>query len=146
MRRLLGLLDDGAAPRDPQPGLARLDELIAGARRAGLDVESAVEGAERPLPPAVEVSAYRIVQEALTNAMKHAGRCRASVTVRFGDDVLELEVADDGAGPGERGEGAGRGLAGMRERVGVLGGEFAAGPAAGGRGFRVRARLPAGPA
>jgi signal transduction histidine kinase len=147
MRRLLGLLGGGDdAPRDPQPGLARLDELVDGARKAGLDVDAAVEGTARPLPPAVDLSAYRIVQEALTNAMKHGGRCHATVTVRYGDDALDVEVADDGRGaqaPASA-RGAGRGLAGMRERVGVLGGEFDAGPGAGGRGFRLSARLPVG--
>ena len=146
MRRLLGLLggSDGDAPRDPQPGLARLGELVDGARQAGLDVDAAVEGPERPLPPAVDLSAYRIVQEALTNAMKHGGRCRATVTVRYGAEALDLEVADDGRGSDApaSAKGAGRGLAGMRERVGVLGGQFEAGPGVGGRGFRVSARLP----
>jgi len=145
MRRLLGLLGDGGAPREPQPGLDRLGELVEGARRAGLDVDSTVEGEARPLPPAVDVSAYRIVQEALTNAMKHAGRCHATVLVRFGPEDLELEVADDGAGAGIS-DGGGRGLAGMRERVAVLGGAFSAGPRADGRGFRVSARLPVGTA
>ena len=146
MRRLLGLLGDGGAPREPQPGLDRLGELVDGARRAGLEVDSSVEGDRRPLPPAVDVSAYRIVQEALTNAMKHAGRCRATVVVRFGDGELELEIADDGPGAGaaaSASDGRGRGLAGMRERVAVLGGAFSAGPRADGPGFRVSARLPA---
>ena len=147
MRRLLGLLGgarDGDAPRDPQPGLARLDELVAGARDAGLDVRAGVEGDARPLPPAVDLSAFRIVQEALTNAMKHGGRCRATVTVRYGDEAIDVEVRDDGRGTGApaSARGAGRGLASMRERVGVLGGDFDAGPGEGGRGFRVRARLP----
>jgi len=145
MRRLLGLLGDGGAPREPQPGLARLDELVDGARRAGLDVAASVEGDARPLPPAVDVSAYRIVQEALTNAMKHAGRCRATVVLRYGEGDLEVEVADDGTGAdgAAPGEGSGRGLSGMRERVAVLGGAFSAGPRADGRGFRVSARIPA---
>jgi signal transduction histidine kinase len=148
MRRLLGLLGrsegDDAAPRDPQPGLARLDELVRGARSAGLDVDAEIVGPARPLPPAVDLSAYRIVQEALTNAMKHGGRCRATVTVRYGDEAIDVEVADDGRGADApaSARGAGRGLAGMRERVGVLGGRFDAGPGDGGRGFRVSARLP----
>jgi signal transduction histidine kinase len=117
---------------------------VDGARRAGLEVDSSVEGDRRPLPPAVDVSAYRIVQEALTNAMKHAGRCRATVVVRFGDGELELEIADDGPGAvAAASDGRGRGLAGMRERVAVLGGAFSAGPRADGPGFRVSARLPA---
>jgi signal transduction histidine kinase len=146
MRRLLGLLGPDDGGRAPQPGLARLDELVDGARAAGLDVAATVEGDRPALPPVVDLSAYRIVQEALTNAMKHGGRCRASVRVRYAGGAVELEVADDG--PGARGPGSadGRGLAGMRERVRVLGGDLEAGPGIGGRGFRVRARLPAEPA
>ncbi len=144
MRRLLGLLDDDSAPREPQPGLSRLDELVAGAREAGLDVRAAVEGPPRHLPPGVDLSAYRIVQEALTNAMKHAGPCSAEVVVRYRADALELEISDDGDGAAVA-PGSGRGLAGMRERAGVLGGQLTAGPGADGRGFRVHARLPAEP-
>jgi signal transduction histidine kinase len=144
MRRLLGLLGDESAPREPQPGLDRLDELVAGARGAGLEVSTAVEGAPTRLPAGVDLSAYRIVQEALTNAMKHAGRCRARVVVRYRPDAVELEILDDGRGV-EGPPAGGRGLAGMRERVSLLGGEFAAGPADDGRGFRVCARLPLEP-
>ena len=103
-----------------------------------------VEGEVRPLPSAVDVSAYRIVQEALTNAMKHAGRCRADVRVRYarrGARARDLRRRRRVAGDAGL---AGRGLAGMRERVGVLGGDFDAGPLPGGRGFRVSARLPRG--
>jgi signal transduction histidine kinase len=145
MRRLLGLLGDEDAPREPQPGLDRLDELVAGARGAGLEVDASVEGPLRRLPAGVDLSAYRIVQEALTNAMKHGGRCRARVVVRYGLDALELEIVDDGRG-GAGAPGAGRGLVGMRERVVLLGGELTAGPAADGRGFQVHARLPLEPA
>ena len=138
MRRLLGLLGDGGAPREPQPGLARLDELVDGARRAGLEVEATVEGEARPLPPAVDVSAYRIVQEALTNAMKHAGRCRATVVVRLrARGPRSSRSPTTGRAPPRR-DGRGRGLAGMRERVAVLGGAFSAGPRGDGRGFRVQ--------
>ena len=141
MRRLLGLLGEEEAPREPQPGLARLDDLLGSVRQAGLAVETEVEGERRPLPPAVDLSAYRIVQESLTNAMKHAGPCRATVRLRYEPEALDVEVVDDGRGPGPT-DGAGRGLAGMRERTAVLGGRLEAGPAAGGRGFAVRARLP----
>jgi signal transduction histidine kinase len=146
MRRLLGLLGPDDGGRAPQPGLARLDELVDGARAAGLDVAATVEGDRPALPPVVDLSAYRILQEALTNAMKHGGRCRASVRVRYAGGAVELEVADDGRGPGAPGSADGRGLAGMRERVRVLGGDLETGPGIGGRGFRVRARLPAEPA
>jgi signal transduction histidine kinase len=147
MRALLGLLGDGAddaAPRAPAPGLDALDDLIAGARVAGLDVHAEVGGDRRPLPPAVELSAYRVVQEALTNAMRHAGRCRATVRVRFDADTLDVEVVDDGRGPGEANgaAGVGRGLVGIRERVAVLGGRLETGPGRDGSGFRVHASLP----
>jgi signal transduction histidine kinase len=146
MRRLLGLLGAEEAPREPQPGLDRLEELVAGVRAAGLDVRATVEGGPRPLPRAVDLSAFRIVQEALTNAMRHGGRCRARVTLRYGPDALELEIDDDGRGATGGAGAPGRGLAGMRERAAVLGGELAAGPGDGGRGFRVLARLPLEPA
>jgi signal transduction histidine kinase len=142
MRRLLGMLraaDERAALR-PQPGLGRLDELAAEVAAAGLSVEVSVEGEVVELPPGVDVSAYRIVQEALTNALKHAGPARATVAVRYGADALELEVVDDGSGNGDMG-GSGHGLVGIRERVGVYGGDLEAGARSGG-GYRVRARLP----
>jgi signal transduction histidine kinase len=141
MRRLLGLIGDGAAPREPQPTLARLEELIASAREAGLDARAEVEGDAAPLAAAVDVSAFRIVQEALTNVMKHGGRCRVIVRVSYLPGALELHVVDDGAGSRVGAGTPGRGLAGMRERVDVLGGEFDAGPQPQG-GFLVRARLP----
>jgi signal transduction histidine kinase len=100
------------------------------------------EGAERPLPAGVDLSAYRIVQEALTNTLRHAGATRAEVTVRVDPDVLELRVLDDGRGDGQTGrEGSGYGIMGMRERAAMLGGTLEAGPQPGG-GFRVEARLP----
>jgi len=144
MRRLLGLLDaDDRAEREPQPGMARLDDLLQSMRATGLSVEAVVEGTPRPLPPGVDLSAYRVVQEALTNSMKHASGASARVLLRYEADALELEVADDGPGPfGEVEATGGRGLIGMRERVQLCGGEFEAGPNNGG-GFVVRARLPA---
>ena len=131
MRRLLEVLkaeEDGDG-RAPQPGLARLDELLDAMRASGLPVEAVVEGAPRPLPPGVDLSAYRIVQEALTNALRHAGGASARVVVRYEPDALELEVADDGPGPPDDPEASGgHGLIGMRERVQLFGGELEAGP------------------
>jgi signal transduction histidine kinase len=103
-------------------------------------VELEVEGKPEPLPPGIDLSAYRIVQEALTNSLRYAGRAHARVVVRYGSGVLELEVVDDGAGAAG-GSNGGQGLIGMRERVALFGGELDAGPAPG-RGFLVRARLP----
>jgi len=142
MRRLLGMLRaaDERAALDPQPGLDRLGELAGQVASAGLPVELRIEGEPVELPPGVDVSAYRIVQEALTNALKHAGPARATVTLRYGDEALELEVVDDGAG-NANGGGSGHGLVGIRERVGVYGGELEAGAHPDG-GFRVRALLP----
>jgi signal transduction histidine kinase len=107
-----------------------------------MPVELHVEGERCPLPPGVDLSAYRIVQEALTNALKHAGPASARVTVRFGRDELDIEVADDGSAPPRRnGNGGGHGLVGMRERVALFGGDLAAGHRRDG-GYAVRARLP----
>jgi signal transduction histidine kinase len=131
LRRLLALLRGEAAMR-PQPSLAELDELVAEHRAAGLPVRLEITGAPRPLPDGVELSAYRIVQEALTNARKHGRPSRVVVTVAFTGSRLDIEVLDDG--------GAGEGLIGMRERVALLGGELEAGRSAG--GYRVAARLP----
>jgi signal transduction histidine kinase len=114
--------------------------LAAQVRDAGLPVELAFEGEPVELPPGVDLSAYRIVQEALTNALKHAGPGTARVVVRYGDHELELEIADTGVGAGMD-DGAGHGLVGMRERVSLYGGKLEAGPRDGG-GFAVRARLP----
>jgi signal transduction histidine kinase len=148
MRRLLEVLkaeEDGNG-RAPQPGLARLSELLDAMRVSGLPVEGVVEGSPRPLPPGVDLSAYRIVQEALTNALRHAGGGSARVVVRYEPDAVELEVADDGPGPPEDPEASGgHGLIGMRERVLLFGGELEAGPRPGG-GFLLRARLPSEPA
>ncbi len=142
MRRLLGLLreSDEELALTPQPTLARLHDLVTHVRDAGLPVELAVEGEPTELPPGVDLSAYRIVQEALTNALKHAGPATARVTVRYGEGELDLEIADDGAGAGN-GDGGGQGLTGIRERVAVFGGEVETGMRAEG-GYAVRARLP----
>jgi signal transduction histidine kinase len=142
MRRLLGILRaDGEAPAHaPQPTLAELDELVSQVREAGLPVELRVEGEPASLPPGVAVSAYRIVQEALTNVLKHAGPAQARVVVRYGRHELDLEVADDGRRPPQTDD-AGHGLVGMRERVALYGGDFDA-RALNGGGFVVRARLP----
>ncbi len=144
MRRLLGILrPDGADPdHAPQPSLDGLDALIARSRDAGLDVELRVEGRAGPLAPGVDLTAFRLVQEGLTNALKHGGRGRARVVLRWSADVLEVEVANRIAdGPAAHGlAGGGQGLVGMRERVALCGGELRAGPI--GRGFVVRARLP----
>ena len=128
-------------PLAPQPGLAGLAELVEHVRAAGLLVSVRVEGDERPLPAGVDLSAYRIVQEGLTNALKHAGPARAEVLVRYGERDLELRVSDDGRGHDPGSNGGGHGLVGMRERVAVYGGELEAGPGPEG-GFRLRARLP----
>jgi signal transduction histidine kinase len=144
MRRLLGMLrrDDEEIALAPQPSLRYLDTLTAQVREAGLPVELSVEGEPIELSPGVDLSAYRIVQEALTNALKHAGPATARVVVRYRENDLELEIADTGLGAGAgAGDGGGHGLAGMRERVSVYGGKIEAGSQDGG-GFAVRARLP----
>jgi len=141
MRRLVGMLrSDADGPLAPQPGLGDLPTLVSQVREAGLPVDLHVEGEQRELPVGIELSAYRIVQEALTNALKHAGDAHADVHVRYGADSLELEIVDDGAGSGSRAPG-GHGLVGMRERVALYGGRLDTGRAASG-GFTVRALLP----
>jgi signal transduction histidine kinase len=142
MRRLVGIQRraEADAPLAPQPSLARVDELVASVRQAGLDVELRVEGQVGPLPPGLDLSAYRIVQEALTNTIKHAGPAHATVLVRYGERALELEVADDGRGAGN-GDGAGQGLIGMRERAALFGGQVSAAGRPEG-GWCVHARLP----
>ncbi|MFI4928426.1 MAG: sensor histidine kinase, partial [Burkholderiales bacterium] len=142
MRRLLGMLrDERHGPLSPQPGLEDVPMLVGQLQDAGLPVELQVEGARRPLPVGIELSAYRIVQEALTNALKHAGGAPAMVNVRYGDAALELEITDDGV-PGEpRTDSGGHGLVGMRERVALCGGRMHAGRNSHG-GFTVRAVLP----
>jgi signal transduction histidine kinase len=143
-RRLLGVLrdPDEDAGLDPQPGIGDLGELAASVRAAGLPVHLVIDGDPAALPAAVDVSVYRIVQEALTNVLKHAGPARAEVTIGCAADTVTVEVTDNGmAGPGRKAPAGGHGLAGMRERAAVFGGELAAGPRPGG-GFAVRARLP----
>ena len=128
MRRLLGMLrGDANDPLAPQPGLDDVPTLVGQVREAGLPVELRVEGERRALPVGIELSAYRIVQEALTNALKHAGDAHATVHVRYGPDSLELEIVDDGAGAARTGAGGGHGLVGMRERVALYGGRLDAG-------------------
>jgi signal transduction histidine kinase len=143
LRRLLGILRtaDEQLAIGPQPGLGSLPSLVEQIRNAGLPVELHVEGEQVPLPPGVDLSAYRIVQEALTNTLKHAGRAQADIVLRYRTAALELEVLDTGVGAAASGNGTGHGLIGMRERVGLYGGVFEAGPRAQG-GYAVRARLP----
>ncbi len=142
MRRMVGVLrrPEEAPALAPQPSLESLDRLIAQTRDAGLPVELRVEGDPETLPAGVDLTAYRLVQEGLTNAIKHARARHAEVVVRYADGHVELTVTDDGSGDGG-GEGGGHGLVGMRERVSVYGGELEAGPLAEG-GYRLRARLP----
>jgi signal transduction histidine kinase len=139
LRRVIGGLRAEDA-RAPAAGLAALDGLTEQVRAAGLPVELRIEGAPRPLPAALEHSAYRVVQEALTNALKHAGPAHAQVLVRFEPESLELTVQDDGQGNGDGGP-PGYGLIGMRERAALFGGELDAGPRPSG-GFAVHARFP----
>jgi signal transduction histidine kinase len=144
IRRLLGVLRaDEHGGYQPAPGLGDLDRLVADVEGAGLPVVVHVDGARLDVPPGVDLTAYRIVQEALTNALKHAGRASAVVTVAYEPGAVRVEVVDDGRGVNGRAIGGGHGLVGMRERVGVYGGSLEAGPVTGG-GFRVRARLPYG--
>jgi signal transduction histidine kinase len=147
MRRLMGLLRteaDAPGVRSPQPGLADLDGLVAHVREAGLPATVRVEGVPRRLPAGLDLSAFRIVQEALTNALKHAGPAHASVVVRYEDSRLRLTIDDDGVGGDRVGTAAaqpGYGHLGMRERVALFGGDLHVGARAGG-GFRVEATLP----
>jgi signal transduction histidine kinase len=153
IRSVLGVLRqvDERAPRRPAASLERLPELISLSAAAGLDVDVRIDGEPRPLPSDVDLAAYRIVQESLTNVTRHARTARASVRVRYDDRDLELEVDDDGGDDtaGDNGRapepsaGTGNGIVGMRERAAALGGELRAGPRADG-GFRVSARLPLG--
>jgi signal transduction histidine kinase len=145
-RRLLGVLrdtgeDSGLAP---QPGISELDTLADTVRAGGLPLNLVINGDPAGLPTAVDVSVYRIVQEALTNVLKHAGPARADVTIGCVKDAVTIEVTDNGTGvPASQVPAGGHGLAGMRERVAVFGGELFAGSRPGG-GFAVRARLPLG--
>jgi signal transduction histidine kinase len=142
MRRLVGMLrSDAADSLAPQPGLSDLPTLAEQVREAGLPVELHIEGERRELPAGIELSAYRIVQEALTNALKHAGDARAHVHIRYGAESLELEILDDGAVAPTSAAAKGHGLVGMRERVALYGGRFDAGRQPSG-GFAVRVLLP----
>jgi signal transduction histidine kinase len=147
LRRLLGVIrseEEGehAAAYAPQPGLEYLNELVCQVRETGLKVELSVLGEPRALPEGVGLCAYRIVQEALTNTLKHADASRAEVSLRYVADALELQVLDDGRGARPvNGEGAGHGLIGMRERVALFGGELSARPRSG-HGYEIRARIP----
>ena len=145
LRRILALLREPAqtAESHPQPSLAELDELVASYRTAGLPARLEVIGEPMPLPSGVELSIYRIVQEALTNALKHSDPTNVTVTLAFRDSRLELEVVDDGTTATTDAATTGQGLIGMRERLALLGGELETGPREGG-GFRVAARLPVG--
>jgi signal transduction histidine kinase len=148
LRRLLGVLRQDGEPQaslTPVPGLANLDSLLAEVAKAGLAVKLRVEGRPSPLPAGVDLSAYRIVQEALTNVVKHAGPAHALITICYRDHEVTVEVIDDGRGiaavAGDGRRGTGHGLIGMRERVAAFGGDLEVGPRPGG-GFRVAARLP----
>jgi len=144
MRRMLGVMRTGTEQPPalaPQPGLQYLDRLVAQVEEAGLPVSLRIEGELPELSPGVDLSAYRIVQEGLTNALKHAKGARAEVVVRYIDSSVELEISDDGPGVPD-GDGMGHGLVGMRERVALYGGTLEAGPREGG-GFVLRAQLPA---
>jgi signal transduction histidine kinase len=151
LRRLLGVLrqdSESQASLTPVPGLANLDGLLVEVAKAGLAVRLRVEGTPSPLPAGVDLSAYRIVQEALTNVVKHAGPAHAQVTIGYRGQEVTVEVTDDGRGavpPATDGRmGTGHGLIGMRERVAAFGGDLQVGPCPGG-GFRVAARLPLAP-
>ena len=146
LRRLLGSVRGVGDKYAPQPGLDRLGELTAQVRAAGLDVAVDVEGETRTLPASVDLSAYRVIQEALTNTLKHAHASRAQVVLRYSPDELDVEIRDDGIGArAATGNGTGQGLIGMRERLSLLGGTLRTGPS-NGDGFAVSARFPIGTA
>lgn len=144
MRRLLGMMrsEDNELALAPQPSLDHLPDLCEQVRAAGLPVELEVSGAVGPIPPGIDVSAYRIVQEALTNALKHAGPARARVRVCYQPQHLAIEIDDDGRGAHGAAHDVGHGLVGMRERVTVYGGELEAGNRSEGSGYAIRVRLP----
>lgn len=142
MRRLVGLLrEQGATPEFvPPPTLRAIDVLVGTVRESGLPVELEIEGKPQELPPGIDLAAYRVIQESLTNALRYAGPAQAWVTVRWREGDLELEIANDGT-TGGGGRGGGHGLAGLQERVALVGGSIESGPRAGG-GFVVTAHLP----
>lgn len=143
MRRLLGILraDDEPPDRDPQPGMAQLDALVDQVRRAGLRVDLTRDGSEQALPAGVDLAAYRVVQEALTNVLKHGGAGRATIEIRHDDGMLAIEVCDDGRSRPRADTTDGYGLIGMRQRVELYGGKLSAAPRTDG-GFRVAASIP----
>jgi signal transduction histidine kinase len=154
LRSVLDILRQSgeAPPREPTAGVEDLPRLVASARTAGLDVRTEVAGTRRALPPGVDLAAYRIVQEALTNVTRHAQAATATVRVSYGDDAVTVEIVDDGLGTsGNSGAtpqsiaGGGNGIPGMRERAAALGGSLEAGPVPAGRGFAVKAVLPLEP-
>jgi signal transduction histidine kinase len=135
--------DGGGAPLAPAPGLGELDALVAQAAAAGVEVRVSVAGGPRRLPPAVDLACYRVVQESLTNVLRHARASRAEIAVTHDNGLVVVEVTDDGRGAVGNGTGSGQGIVGMRERARSLGGSLEAGPRPGG-GFRVQATLPVG--
>ena len=147
LRGMLGVLrsDDGSDVRNPQPSLEHLASLLEQVREVGLDVDLVVEGPRRALPPAIDLSAFRVIQEALTNTLKHAGQAQASVRVRYGDREVEVEVVDNGRGAAAALHAGdhqpGQGLIGMRERVALFNGQLSVGPRPTG-GYAVNARFP----
>ncbi len=148
MRRMVGLLRTGPEGPDftPQPGVSRISDLVEHMADAGLDVTFETEGTPRPLAPGVDVSLYRIVQESLTNTLRHGGPgVRADILLRFDPDGVEVHIEDNGRGAAAsvNGDGGGHGIVGMRERVALLDGSFAAGPRPGG-GFAVHVDIPVG--
>ena len=145
LRVTLGMVRDAEDRRAPTPGLGQVEELVGMAREAGLDVKLEVASPPRELPSAVDQAAYRILQESITNVIRHAGPARVTVSLTYGPSDLQLRITDDGCGPRHAdGSEGGRGIVGMRERAALLGGELTAGPRQGG-GFQVQARLPLPP-
>jgi signal transduction histidine kinase len=144
MLGVLRLERGSVAEREPQPGVRDLDALIARTREAGLQAALKIEGEARELPPGVDLSAYRIVQEALTNVIRHASADHADVTLTYRPDLIELTITDDGVGPppDRNGTGTRHGLVGMRERVALFGGELSTGARHDRPGYRVHASLP----
>ena len=153
VRSVLGVLRGTGerAPRSPTAGLGAIEDLVSRTTAAGVRVSLQIHGERRPLPASIDLAAFRIVQESLTNIVRHAGAGAATVELTYGPDELTVQVDDDGQGPGDAGaarddpmlndDGGGNGIPGMRERAVALGGTLDAGPAPGG-GFRVRARIP----
>jgi signal transduction histidine kinase len=147
MHRMLGVLrlhNGGAPALEPQPGVRDLPTLVQRTRQAGLATTLTVDGEPRELPAAIDLSAYRIAQEALTNVIRHAHAGQAAITIAYSPEALEVTVLDDGAGPPSEDNSGGHGLVGMRERVALFGGQLETGHRGDGTGYRVRAVLPIG--